>query len=251
MWIILGAILATSFISGILGMAGGMILIGVLSILLPIKSAMILHGVTQMSSNGFRAFLLRKHIKFQILPSYIFGALIGFSIFSAIQFVPSKEFVLVAVGLFPFIALFTPKAIPINIMNTKTSFICGTVVTAVQIFAGASGPALDVFFLNSPLTRHEIIATKAITQTISHFIKLIYYGHMLYYSVSDKLEVTYAILAASVFCAFLGTRGGKVVLDKLSEQQFQKYSRIVITLIGGFYIVKGMAMLSIKFNYLS
>ena len=45
---------ATSFLSGIFGMAGGMILIGVLLALLPLPEAMVLHGVTQMASNGWR-----------------------------------------------------------------------------------------------------------------------------------------------------------------------------------------------------
>jgi uncharacterized membrane protein YfcA len=239
MWIVLGAILITSFISGILGMAGGMILIGVLSILLPVASAMILHGVTQMGSNGFRAYLLREHIKLSVLPTYILGALVGFGIFSALSFVPSKGLVLIAVGIFPFIAILAPQSIPIDIMKGKNSFACGVVVTSAQILAGASGPILDVFFIKSSLTRHEIIATKAITQTIGHLIKLVYYGQILY-STSEQLEVPYLLFPAAVICAFLGTQGGKSVLDRLSELQFQKYSRLVIALICGFYILKGL-----------
>ena len=52
--------LVTSFISGILGMAGGMILMGVLLALLPLPAAMMLHGISQFASNGGRAFMLRK-----------------------------------------------------------------------------------------------------------------------------------------------------------------------------------------------
>ena len=241
-WIVLGAIIFTSFISGILGMAGGMILIGVLSILLPVTSAIILHGVTQMGSNGFRAYLLKEHIKFRVLPTYILGAIVGFGIFSALGFVPSKGLVLIAVGLFPFLTILTRKSIPFNIMKSKNSFACGIIVTAAQILAGASGPILDVFFIKSSLNRHEIIATKAITQTIGHLIKLIYYGQILYYSTSEQLEVPYLLFPAAVACAFTGTRGGKVVLDRLSELQFQRYSRIVIALIGCLYILKGLVM---------
>ena len=47
-------VLITSFISGILGMAGGMILMGVLLALLPLPAAMVLHAVTQMASNAWR-----------------------------------------------------------------------------------------------------------------------------------------------------------------------------------------------------
>src|SRR5690242_1362100 len=56
---------ATSFLSGIFGMAGGLILIGVLLALMPLPAAMVLHAITQMASNGWRAFLWRRHIKWR------------------------------------------------------------------------------------------------------------------------------------------------------------------------------------------
>lgn len=171
-------------------MAGGMILIGVLSFLLPITSAMILHGVTQVASNSFRAFLLRQSIRFKVLPTYILGALLGFSLFSLLKFVPSKSFVLIAVGLFLFIALLMPKRIPIDIMR-------------------------------------------------GHLIKLVYYGQILYFSQVEDLEFPYILLPIAILTAFMGTRLGKIILDRLSELQFQRYSRVVIALIGGFYFLKG------------
>ena len=42
------ASLVTSFLSGILGMAGGMILMGVLIAVLPVPAAMMMHGITQL-----------------------------------------------------------------------------------------------------------------------------------------------------------------------------------------------------------
>ena len=47
----------TSFLSGIFGMAGGMILVGMLLAMMPVPEAMMLHGVTQMASNGWRGLL--------------------------------------------------------------------------------------------------------------------------------------------------------------------------------------------------
>ena len=45
----------TSFISGIFGMAGGMLLIGFLLVFLPVPVAMVFHGVIQIAANGWRA----------------------------------------------------------------------------------------------------------------------------------------------------------------------------------------------------
>ena len=53
--ILLGAVLPTAFISGIFGMAGGILLMGVFVWLLPVAQAMVLHGITQTVSNCSRA----------------------------------------------------------------------------------------------------------------------------------------------------------------------------------------------------
>ena len=51
--------LVTAFISGIFGMAGGLILMAVLTALVSVAMAMVIHGTLQMVANGYRAFLLR------------------------------------------------------------------------------------------------------------------------------------------------------------------------------------------------
>src|SRR3981081_1504136 len=43
---------ATAFLSGLFGMAGGLILIGVLLTILPLPSAVVFHAITQSASNG-------------------------------------------------------------------------------------------------------------------------------------------------------------------------------------------------------
>ena len=64
---------ATAFLSGLFGMAGGLILIGVLLTILPLPSAMVLHAITQMASNGWRALLWRSHIRWRPVSIYLIG----------------------------------------------------------------------------------------------------------------------------------------------------------------------------------
>ena len=61
----------TSFLSGIFGMAGGMILIGILLALMPVPDAMMLHGVTQMASNGWRGLLWWRHVRWSAVGAYV------------------------------------------------------------------------------------------------------------------------------------------------------------------------------------
>src|SRR5215510_2750152 len=62
---------ATAFLSGLFGMAGGLILIAVLLALLPLPAAMVLHAVTQMASNGWRALLWHRHCRWRAVGAYL------------------------------------------------------------------------------------------------------------------------------------------------------------------------------------
>ena len=59
-------VLVTSIISGILGMGGGMILMGLYGLLLTVPVAMVLHGVTQFAANGSRAWIHRRAIRWAV-----------------------------------------------------------------------------------------------------------------------------------------------------------------------------------------
>ena len=60
--IVLLAVLATVVLSGVLGMAGGMVLMAVLVSVLPVAAAMVPLGATQGVSNGARVLFLRRHV---------------------------------------------------------------------------------------------------------------------------------------------------------------------------------------------
>src|SRR5436190_6628008 len=75
----------TSFVSGILGMAGGMILMGILLALLPLPAAMMLHGITQLASNAWRALLWRTEVDWRVFRGYAYGALLALAFFAAVR----------------------------------------------------------------------------------------------------------------------------------------------------------------------
>ena len=95
----LGALMvATAFLSGLFGMAGGMILIGVLLMLMPLPTAMVLHAITQMASNGWRAFLWRAHIRWRPVFVYLIGCALALGVWSIARYVPDKPIALLLLG---------------------------------------------------------------------------------------------------------------------------------------------------------
>src|SRR6478752_3108155 len=105
---------ATAFLSGLFGMAGGLILIGVLLTILPLPSAMVLHAITQMASNGWRAFLWRAHINWKPVCIYLIGCALALGAWSITRYVPDKPIALLMLGVTPFMARLTPPGLKPN-----------------------------------------------------------------------------------------------------------------------------------------
>ena len=227
--------LATSLLSGLVGMAGGVVLMAVLVNILPVSSAMVLHGITQFTANGSRTLILRKHLMWRLLPGYILGAGVAIAGFSTLLFVPDASVVLSLVGLFPWLARLQPKSSALNITRPASNIICGFSVTSAQLLAGAAGPLLDLFYLNSGLDRQTVVANKALTQTIGHLLRIFYYGAII--SVATPLP-NWLFLAAAI-AAVIGTRLGTWLLARWDDQRFQRVSGQIILATGTICILQG------------
>ena len=234
--LIIVSVLATSILSGILGMAGGMILMAILVAAIGVAGAMVLHGAVQATSNGSRAWFLREHIRWHILPVYAVGALLSVGLFTLLAFVPHAGVVLILVGLFPWLARFSKSLQGLDITRPLTALVCGFVVTAAQLLAGASGPLLDVFYLRSPLTRQEIVANKALTQTLGHVLKIGYYGFI----VAVATDIPAWVFVAAMATAVAGTRVGTWLLTRWNDTDFQRVSQLIILTIATLCIIQGI-----------
>jgi uncharacterized membrane protein YfcA len=237
---LVGSVLVTSFISGIFGMAGGMILMGILLAILPLSAAMVLHGLTQMASNGWRAWLWRTHIEWPLFCTYAAGALLAVLLFSAVQFAPNKALALIVLGLTSLAGLWLPGHLAPNIARPAHGVACGAICTILQLISGVSGPIFDVFFVQSKLDRKQIVATKAAIQVLGHALKAVYFGLQLMGAVT---MVPPLAVALAMIVALIGTQLSRTVLDAISDVQFRSWSRKLIATIAVFYLAHGILLL--------
>ena len=86
---ILVSVLGTAILSGLSGMAGGLVLMGVLVWLLTVSAATIVHGAVQAASNGARWVFLRAHTQWRIVPPYAAGAALVVGAFAAATLFPN------------------------------------------------------------------------------------------------------------------------------------------------------------------
>lgn len=232
------ATVITSFISGILGMAGGMILMGVLLALLPLPAAMLLHGVVQLAANGWRALMLRTEIDWRVFAGYAAGAAVAAGTFTVAAFVVAKPAALVAMGLTPFASLVLPEKLHLNVERRWHPFACGIVCVALSLTAGIAGPILDVFFVRSRMTRHVVVATKAATQSLSHLLKIVYFGALT--ATGATVPPWLAVLL--VVFAIAGTALSRKALERISDASFRLWTRWTVTALGAAYLASGVKL---------
>jgi len=235
------AALATSFISGILGMAGGMILMGVLLALLTVPQAMVLHGVTQLAANGWRAWLWRPAIDWRVFRGYAYGSLAALAAFALVQVLVSKPVALLVLGATPFIGLALPEKLMLDVQKRGHPFACGVVCTGLQLLAGVSGPILDVFFVRSNMDRRAVVATKASTQSLGHIIKIAYFGALV--AAASRGSVDWRLAALMVLLAIAGTTLSRRVLEALTDASFRQWTRWTVMTLGVAYLGTGAWML--------
>ena len=230
---------ATAFLSGLFGMAGGLILIGVLLALMPLPAAMVLHATTQMASNGWRAFLWRDHIRWRPAAFYLVGCALALGAWSLPRYVPDKPLALVLLGVTPFMARLTPAGLKPNPDSIWQGTLYGSICMGLMLMTGVSGPLTDTFFLGGKFDRRGIIATKAICQVASHFAKLIYFGGII-----DQAAALDPLLAGvAVVASMTGTTLARHLLEAMTELQFRTWAGRLITVIAGYYIMHGSWLL--------
>ncbi|MFO1087862.1 MAG: TSUP family transporter [Reyranellaceae bacterium] len=232
--------ICTSLLSGVFGMAGGLILVGVLLVVMPLPQAMVLHAVTQMASNGWRALLWRRHIVWKLTLANLVGSMASVGLWSIWLYVPDKAVALLLLGLSPFVVRAIPESVLPRMLGGGQMLGGSAVCMMLMLTSGVTGPLLDTLFLRSSLGRKEIIATKAACQLFNHSLKLVYFGLLIEQSGSAEPWVVGLAIAASM----LGTSLGKLVLERLSDIQFRTWSNRIITVLATYYVGYGLALLS-------
>lgn len=242
--LLLFLVLITATVSGVFGMAGGLMLMGGLALAMPVSAAMVTHGAVQFVSNGWRAVLHRRHIRWPIIALYGAGSAAAAGLLALVTYDPSKAFVYLLLGLVPGLAWIPKRWFNLDAGKPLHAVVCGLAVTGLNVLAGVSGPLLDIFFVRTALTRHQIVATKAATQAFSHTVKMAFYGvPLLALDQPTGLPPWWFFVAAAPLAMFGAYLGG-FVLDRISDTNFLKWTRWIVTGLGVVYLIQAAALFS-------
>jgi uncharacterized membrane protein YfcA len=231
--LIAATIVFSSFLSGVFGMAGGMILLGVLLNYLDVASGMIFFSIIQLFANGWRVVQWRHYILWGIFGWYFVGAVIAFAGMWMIAFVPDKAMVYLGLGVMPFVVEALPASMRPNIERKGVPLFTGVATTIIQILAGVGGLFLDIFFQKSMLDRKTTNATKAVAQSFSHIVRAFYFG-----SLTGIGDVPLWATGPAILLAIGGTSLAPFVIERMTDHGFRQWTRAIIFAISVVFLAR-------------
>lgn len=224
--LLIAASFFTSALTAAFGVGGGVAMLVLMGLFVPVAALIPIHGAVQLGSNTGRAWHQRAHIDFRVAGPFLAGSLLGATAgaFVVVQ-LPDAALKLVLGG---FVLAVTWTQIPGVATLSRAGLAIGSAALAlVTMFVGATGPLLAAFFAQIfPDDRRALVATHAAGMTVQHALKVIVFA-LAGFTFADWLQLM-ALMIASGYC---GTVYGTRLLVTLDEKRFRKWFRIGITLL--------------------
>jgi uncharacterized membrane protein YfcA len=237
-WLLLTLVaFGTSIVSGILGMAGGLILLSALLLKLDPIVAVPVHGIVQLASNGSRAWFLRRHVNWKavayfawpLLPAGALGLLL-------LQRMPAAVG-RILIGAFVLVATWSPRS---NGEGGPPRLAWhglpdgGALVGLISTLVGATGPLLGPFIVALDLGPAGTIGTLAGCQIFQHGAKVFLFG-LGGFDFGAYLAWTLGLCLAALLGTVVGTRW----LANFRPATFKLVIRLVISALAAQLLASG------------
>lgn len=215
----------TSALTAALGLGGGVAMLAIMGIGLPVATLLPVHGIVQLGSNFGRTVIQNRFVTWNLVGWFFVGSMIGIAIGSPIAVMIPEIAAKVALALFILWSVHGRKPKPEHVSHSF--FVVGGAVTSIgTMIVGATGPLVAALLSARGLTRQPLIATHATCMVVQHGLKILAFG---------LLGFAYAawapLLAAMVASGVAGTWTGTQVLDNIPEATFRTAFKLVMTLL--------------------
>ncbi|HUS25284.1 MAG TPA: sulfite exporter TauE/SafE family protein [Candidatus Binatia bacterium] len=216
----------TAALSGIAGIGGGTVLIGVLYALgLPPVTAVPLHAAVQCVSNLSRTIAFLKHVEWRAAGWFLLTAAPTPFLFAPLVAAADVHLIeLLLAGLILTSLVPTQEGEPIG---PRTAFVlAGLLNGSIGMFVSATGLFVGRLFLRPEWKKETVIATLALTQTLGHLLRVLAYASAGF-AVSQRLD----LLAPLVVAVIAGTAAGRVLHRRLDERRFRSLFRAILAVL--------------------
>ena len=216
----------TSALTAAFGVGGGVAMLALMGVFVPVAALIPVHGTVQLGSNSGRVWHQRANVRLDITVPFAMGSVIGalIGVFVVVQ-LPDALLKMV-LGVF-IIAVTWTKIPGIDRLGRAGLVVASTGLALLSMIVGATGPLMQVILAQILANdRKALVATHAAAMTVQHGLKIVVFG-LAGFAFRSWLP----LIAAMIASGFLGTVYGTRLLDRLPEESFRRWFRIGLTVL--------------------
>jgi uncharacterized membrane protein YfcA len=216
---------ATSMLTAVTGIGGGMMLIAIMPGFLPAAAIVPVHAFVQLFANSSRALFGWRFLHWEFVLAFIAGSLIGGTIAAGIAREINLEYTPLFIAAY---ILFTVWGPPLKFSNPPRGefVIIGTVQTGLSMLVGATGPMALAALVARGLQRDALVVSGALMTTFTHLIKVLLFA-LLGFSFTGYWQLIAGMSVAVIVGALLGTH----IRYRVPEALFRRILKWALTLL--------------------
>lgn len=221
-------------ISGVAGFGGALLLLPFLTNIVGIKEAIPILTIAQIFGNLSRVTFSFSKIAWRPVIYFMIGS-IPASYFGSRLFISADKDLITKIigGVILAIVIWRRLKLHATKLTNRYMTVGGLASGFLSGLSGVGGPIAVLFFLGYGLTGSALIASEAMTATMTHLTKTFIYssGHII---TSTGLLYGSVLGITMVF----GSWTGKKIIDKLSKDKFLLLVEIILAITGLWFILK-------------
>lgn len=217
----------TAALSGVAGLGGGTILIGVLyAVGLSPVVAVPLFAAVQFVSNLSRTVAYFRHVEWRAAGWFLLTGVPAPFLVAPFVADANVHVILLLLGGLILVSLVPSRSGADPIPATPAFLLAGFLNGSIGMFVGATGLFVGRLFLRPEWPKEKVIGTLAMTQTLGHLLKVLGYA-----SVGFLVSAQADLLLPLVVAVIAGTFAGRWLHRFLEEKQFRGLFRAILVVL--------------------
>ncbi|TPV58502.1 sulfite exporter TauE/SafE family protein [Aestuariibacter sp. GS-14] len=215
----------TSFVTGAMGLGGGMLLLVVMASTMPIAALIPVHGLVQLGANASRAVMTFKHLDRTMFRYFALGTVLGAAVASLVVVQLPLTLIQLAIAVFLLLMVWgiKPKT---RETSPRGSVVAGALTTFLSMFVGASGPMVASVVFRNGYNKLTHTATFATCMTFQHSLKAIVFT-FVGFAFWQWLPLVLAMIASGAIGTWLGLK----LLNRIPADKFRLLFKIILTVL--------------------
>ena len=216
---------ATSTLTAITGVGGGMMLIAIMPGFLPPAAIVPVHATVQLFSNSSRALFGWQFLRREFVLGFVAGAIAGGLVAAGITREINLEYSPLFIAAYILYSIWGP-GIRLRLPPAVEFIVIGALQTGLSMIVGATGPLGQAALVRRQLQRDTLVVSAALMMSFTHLIKIALFA-LLGFSFLAYWKIILGMSLGVIAGAWLGTR----IRYRIPEGPFRKILRWLLTLL--------------------